>query len=204
LSLALVLALLATLAFAGDTRAQTDTDSGNITVQATVEELPSITLEFCDDTGVDFGTSLTAEGQPSGSGDVVTALFGGDGVGAYYGWVPTCTTGPTTLFRVTATAAWSGTVCLASQSGTSSLNADGDDLRWSRYTPDAIGGYSSVAGNSAAFQLCSAGAPDWLSSLCSSCGVSGVHDINAYFYLQVDWNETPGTYSATTIWSVEV
>jgi hypothetical protein len=200
LSLALVPALLATLTFVGVARADT---TGNITVEATVEALPSITLEFCDDTDVQFGATLNAEGQPAGSGDNVTAIPGGEGVGAYYGWTPTCTSGPTKLLKVTSTAPWSGTVCLASQSGTSSLNAAGDDLRWSQYEPGAIGGYSAVAGNSAAFQLCSDGAPDWISALCM-CANAGTHEINAYFYLQVDWDETPGTYAATTVWSVEV
>jgi hypothetical protein len=198
MSSALALALLTGLALAGGTRAQT---SGDVTVQAEVVPLASIGLTLCDDASANFGANLNAEGQLSDSSDSVVAIPGGQGVGAFYGWAPACTT-QNALFRVTSPLPWFGGVCLFSETGDGSLNDDGNDLRWSQYTPDSIGGYGGVGGNSFAFQPCSAESPpDWRPYLCVGCGI-GTYDFNAYFYLQVDWGETPGTYSAVTTWSV--
>lgn len=200
LSLAAVLALLAALAVIPAVSAQ---NSGDVAISAEVDALAAISLTLCDDNVANFGTNLNAEGQVSDSTtDVIAAFPGGPGVGAFYGWDPACASQPL-LFRVSSPLAWSGGVCLSQEAGSSSLNDDGNDLRFAPYNTGAIGGYAGITGNSASFQACSAGPPhpDWVPFLCG-CGVLGTHDIHASFYLQVDWDETPGTYSAVTTWSV--
>jgi hypothetical protein len=198
-ALATALALLASLAVIPAANAQT---SGDVSISAEVDALAAISFTLCDDAVANFGTNLNAEGQPSDSGsDTIVAFPGGHGVGAFYGWDPACTTQPK-LFRVTSPLPWSGGVCLSQESGSSSLNDDGNDLRWSPYATGSIGNYSGIDPNTQLFQACGAGAPpDWVPVLCG-CGTLGTHDVNASFYLQVDWNETAGTYSAVTTWSV--
>jgi hypothetical protein len=191
LSLAAALALLATFSLAPVARAET----GNVDVTANISAFtPSLTLDFCDQSA-DFGSGLSASADPvTGTTDTVDPIPLNTGLpnGAFYRWTPSCD--GVSFITVTSNVSWSGTVCgtLSGGTGTSSLTLS--DLR---YAGALSLDYNTISSLSTPFQDCGSPAP-WTSQPQSVTPFT----FDYFYYLQIDPNDTAGSFTATTTWEV--
>ena len=193
------LALLTSLLSVPGASAQ---ESGNVDVSATVNGLSPLTITLCDPTA-DFGTSLDANGTQSNSTDTVSAIRGNAtaGEGTWYLWSPRCTTG--SFIEVTSGNAWDGGVCGTQGTGTSSLSLANGDLRFDYQYLASSGNYSYIGTYSKLFPTCDQPV-DWLETIYGSgyTAPPGTQSFTFYYYLNVERVDTPGTFAATTTWSV--
>lgn len=201
-----VLALLSVFALTPAVGAQ---ESGAVDVTGAVgTSLSPLQMTLCD-SGANFGTNLDSAGTTSNSSDNILSIPGNASInqGSFYKWTPACASG-TSFITVNSTISWTGSVCSTENggSGASSLALADRDLRFS------IGSYGSTSYNSVDsaaldFAVCGVGSTDWTSLNCTpgytvSCGTAGISNHRFYYYLQVDREETVGTFASTTTWSV--
>jgi hypothetical protein len=190
LTLAAVLALLGTFSLTPVTRA----DTGNVEVTAQVAEFSTaLTLTLCDQSA-DFGSGLTASGDPVTSTDSVTPipLNAGFPNGAFYRWYPSCDAGEN-FISVASNVSWDGTVC-ATVAGTSTSSLTLGDLR---YSVDFPLDYSTISSSASSFSDCISPTA-WTSQPQSTTPLT----FDYFYYLQIDPTDTPGSFAATTTWEV--
>jgi hypothetical protein len=190
-TLAAMLALLATLGFAPATRAAT---TGDVEVTADINTfVTSLELTLCDPTA-DFGSGLNAFGDPvSGTTDTVQNISKtfGQPDGAFYQWFPSCQSGKQ-FFEVVSNVSWSSTVCATAGTYTSDLTMT--DLR---YYPSTTGvSYGQVPINASNFPACDGSQPVWTS------GSPGTTSLPMSYFLQIDPGDAPGSFAATTTWEI--
>lgn len=208
LALAGCLALIAILGLAPAASAGT---TGQVQVTAGTVDLNPITLTLCD-TAADFGANLDANAAASDSSDTVDAIAGNplNNEGALYQWTPDCSSQPA-LLQVTAPRTWTGSVCATENGGSNSQSVASGDLRFSPYrmTDYGINAYNGAHDNvtTPPFALCGGAGTDWTNRACGAgfatgCGLPGVANEQFYYYLRVDRDDSAGSFSSVTTWSV--
>lgn len=194
LALALVLTLSGGLAALVAPAAAQDPGTATVSVEASVVIPTELSLTLCDSTA-DFGVGLDYLGTaPTGTGDVIFATAPGDPAqqqGVFYGWTPTCADGGS-FFHVESNVPWDSTICATENTGTSSLKVVNTDLRVSivkatTYAEAVIFGQVRTCDNPATLR-----GPEQ----------AGTLDATYYLYLQVDRDDTEGTFQSTTTWTV--
>lgn len=189
------IAILVAMTAAPAVIAQT-ADSENVTVTANIVSPAALVITLCDLTA-DFGSGLNNEGAPVAStSDSVVATTEGTSVGqgVYYRWTPTCATG-TSFIQIDSSVAWDLHQCATDGTSTSSLAIANSDLK---FRTQSVSDYSN-ANNSTTFTPCPVGAAQ---TPVQTSAVGSTTNINFFYYLRVDDNDTPGSFNATTTWTV--
>lgn len=175
--------------------AQETPGTATVSVEASVVIPTELSITLCD-ASADFGDGLNYLGTlpTAGTADVIFATSPGDrnqNQGVFYGWTPSCGPGAS-LVHVESNISWRATVCSTESTGSSSLKIASSDLRFS-----LLKGTSYVqAQGFGQVKVCTD--PTTL----VNGEQAGMYNLNYYLYLQVDRNDTQGTFNTTTTWSV--
>lgn len=194
-SLALLLIVGSALALA-PVAAQEPDQQANVTVEAEITIPIELSMSLCD-TDADFGTGLTHEGAlPTGTNDSISATSPGspdNGQGVYYIWEPSCQAAETGFFvTVNSNVPWTLTTCASQGASSSTLTIADNDLRFGESKAESY----LMANNATPFPTCSAPA------VVRTWSAPGTLRSLYHLYLQVDPNDDPGTFAATTTWTV--
>jgi hypothetical protein len=189
------LAILVAITAAPTLMAQT-ADSEDVTVTANIVSPAALVITLCD-LSANFGSELNNEGgSVTGTTDTVAATTEGTGAGqgVYYRWTPTCATG-TSFIQIDSSVAWDLHQCATDGTSTSSLAIANSALK---FRTSSVADYAN-ANISTTFTPCPVGATQTPVQMSS---VGSTTNINFFYYLRVDDNDTPGSFNATTTWTV--
>jgi hypothetical protein len=156
-------------------------ETGNVTVTATNNAKLTMTIGAPT---AGFGTTLDPTGTGTG-GQVSATALGTGSQGVYYVWSP-----GGTLVTVKSNKVWNGTVQAAENSGSAaSLSLASGALRYGTTAPTTYSAASAAASFTTTPATWQTNAP------------KGTSTYSYNYFLRVDWNDDPGTFSSTVTYT---